>query len=121
MIDPLEAFKQANGLMTPLFPATSRYYGLGTGQLTASDGRVTSYLRRRFVPQTENFATLSEHQVVAGDRGDNLAARYLGDPEQYYRLCDANGVMRPEELTETIGRMVRITLPEGIPGGEDGS
>jgi hypothetical protein len=24
--------------------------------------------------------------------------------------------MRPDELTETVGRRLRITLPEGIPG-----
>jgi hypothetical protein len=34
-----------------------------------------------------------------------------------WRLCDANGAMRPDELTETPGRRLRITLPEGIPGG----
>ena len=41
---------------------------------------------------------------------------YLGDPEQFWRVCDANRAMRPDELTETIGRRLRITLPEGIPG-----
>ena len=51
-----------------------------------------------------------------GDRLDNLAARYLGDPEQFWRLCDANGAMRPDELTQTSARRLRITLPEGVPG-----
>jgi len=119
-MDPMQAFMQANGLVTPLFSATSRYYGLAAAQMTAPDGRVIAYVRRRFVPPPENFATLSEHQVVAGDRPDNLAARYLGDPEQFWRLCDGNGVMRPDELTATIGGFIRITLPEGVPGGEDG-
>ena len=49
-------------------------------------------------------------------RLDNLAAEYLGDPEQFWRICDANGVLRPDELTDTIGRRIRITLPDGIPG-----
>jgi len=39
----------------------------------------------------------------------------LGDPELFWRVCDANRAMRPDELTETIGRRLRITLPEGIP------
>jgi gamma-glutamyltranspeptidase/glutathione hydrolase len=43
-------------------------------------------------------------------------AQYLGDPEQFWRLCDANAAMHPEELTDAIGRTLRITLPEGIPG-----
>ncbi len=54
--------------------------------------------------------------VAQGDRLDNIAAKYLGDPEQYWRICDANGAMRPDELIETIGRQLRITLPEGVPG-----
>ena len=47
-----------------------------------------------------------------------LAAGYLGDAELYWRLADANGAMRPRDLTETAGARVRITLPEGMPGGD---
>jgi hypothetical protein len=118
-MDPVQAFMQANGLSTPLYPPTSRYYGIASAQTTAPDGSTLTYLKRRLVPPPENFATLAEHQVVAGDRVDNLAARYLGDPEQYWRLCDANGAMDPSALTEVIGRYIRITLPEGVPGGDD--
>ena len=49
-------------------------------------------------------------------RLDDMYRRSLGDPEQFWRLCDANGAIRPDELTETIGATVRITLPQGIPG-----
>jgi hypothetical protein len=45
-------------------------------------------------------------------------ARLIGDPELFWQLCDSNGAMQPDELTETIGRKIRITLPEGIPGGQ---
>jgi hypothetical protein len=58
---------------------------------------------------------VQEHSVAEGERLDNITAQYLGDPEQFWRLCDANDAMRPEELTETVGRRLRITLPEGIP------
>lgn len=118
-MDPIEAFMQANALTTPLFPPTSRYHGIAAAQLTLPDGTTVAYLKRRFVPPPENFALLQEHMVAAGDRLDNLAARYLGDPQQYWRICDANGAMRPDELTETAGRRLRITLPEGIPGAPD--
>jgi hypothetical protein len=118
-MDPVQAFLQANGLTTPLYPSTSRYYGIASAQTTAPDGTVITYLKRRFVPPPEHFATLAERQVVSGDRVDNLAARYLGDPEQYWRLCDANGAMDPQALTEVVGSVVRITLPEGVPGGDD--
>lgn len=97
------------------FPITSRYYGVPTNTLT-TDSRTIVYLRRRFVPPPERFALLQEHTVVEGDRLDNLTAHYLGDPEQFWRICDANVAIRPGELTETIGRRLRITLPEGISG-----
>lgn len=66
------------------------------------------------MPQPEDFVTLQQHRFVAGDRLDNIAAKYLGDPEQFWRLCDSNNAMEPEELEE-VGLSIRITLPEGIP------
>jgi hypothetical protein len=97
------------------FPPTSRYATVPKAQWTAPDGGVIVYLRRRFLPPPERFALLQEHAVVEGDRLDNLTARYLGDPEQFWRLCDANNAMFPTELTDSVGRRLRITLPEGIP------
>jgi hypothetical protein len=97
-----------------MFEPTSRYYTIETVKMTVGDGsepRVVSYKRRRIIPSSEALATLVEHAVVEGDRPDNLAARYLGDPEQFWRICDANNVLRPEELTEEIGRTVKIGLP----------
>jgi hypothetical protein len=40
----------------------------------------------------------------------------LGDPCFFWRLCDANNAMRPQDLTSTIGRDLKITLPFGITG-----
>lgn len=97
-----------------MFPITSRYYMTKTAQLSRADGEDVVYLRRRFVPSPERFELLTEHTVTEGERLDNITARYLGDPEQFWRVCDSNGAMRPDELTETIGRRLRITLPEGI-------
>ena len=98
-----------------MFPINSRYYGIATVTLETQDGKQIVFLRRRFVPPPERFDLLTEHTVSEGERLDNITALYLGDPEQFWRVCDANGVIRPEELTETIGRKIRITLPEGIP------
>ncbi len=98
------------------FPANSRYYGSDTLELNLAMGLTVVYLPRRFVPPPENFALLQEHTVTEGDRLDNVTARYLGDPEQFWRVADANCAMRPEDLTAEIGRRLRITLPEGIPG-----
>jgi hypothetical protein len=99
-----------------MFSITSRYYNLEQLKFEMADGRKIVYVRRRFIPAADRFALLQEHSVAEGERLDNITALYLGDPEQFWRLCDANNAMRPEELTETIGRRLRITLPEGIPG-----
>jgi len=117
MTDPLQAFLQANALTAPAFAPDSRYHGLEITQWQRADGEILSYVRRRFIPPPESFATLVEHTVEVGDRLDNLAARYLGDPQQYWRLCDGNGAISPDELTDTVGKRLRITLPEGVPGG----
>jgi len=101
-------------------PPTSRYHGLDVGEVVSPDGVTRTYLRRRFVPPPERFALLTEHVVTGGDRLDRITAAYLGDPEQFWRVCDANRAMRPDELTEVIGRRLRISLPEGIPGRPDG-
>lgn len=117
MNDPFQALE---ALLNPAensaaqFPPTSRYHGVGSAQYAAPDGGTIPYLRRRFVPAPERFATLQEITVADRERLDQLAAKHLGDPEQFWRLCDANGVLRPEEL-EIIGRHLRVTLPEGIP------
>ena len=98
-----------------MFSLTSRYNGIPTATLETDDGTKYVYVRRRFVPPPEHFALLFEYTVTQGERLDVITAQFLGDPEQFWRLCDANGVIRPDEL-ETIGRRLRVTLPEGIPG-----
>ena len=110
MIDPSQALQQIlqpGGLKNTLFPPTSRYYGIETATLETTEGKTIIYLCRRFCPSPERFALLQEHVVVQGDRLDNITAKYSGDPEQFWRICDANAAMRPDELTETIGRRLR--------------
>jgi hypothetical protein len=97
-------------------PPTSRYYPVEQKMLELPDGTSIPYLGRRFVPLPERFATLEMHTVEQGERPDQVAYQHLGDPEQFWRICDANGVLYPEELTERPGSQIRITLPEGIPG-----
>jgi hypothetical protein len=102
--------------MDVIFPPTSRYALTPTATWIDADGSEHVCLRRRFVPAPEKFATLGWHRVAQGERLDNITANYLGDPEQFWRLCDANRALRPEELTDSVGRALRITLPDGIPG-----
>jgi hypothetical protein len=115
-----DALKQLDNLLANAtagsrpFPPNSRYNGIATLDHVLPDGREVNYLARRFVPPMERFTPFANHVVIAGDRLDTLAAKYLGDPEQYWKLCDANGALRPDELTEAIGRSLRIAMPEGF-------
>jgi len=119
MNDPLKALLEAGVLDISRFPPNSRYHSVPLATLEQPGQEPVAYLRRRFVPPPENFAVVQEYLVVQGDRLDNLADRFLGDAELYWRLCDANGAVRPDELTETPGTTIVITLPEGMPGGSD--
>lgn len=97
-----------------MFDRNSRYYGLPTLALTVSgpDGspRDVRYVSRRFVPRDPG-PIIVEHSVMQGERLDNITARYLGDPTQFWRVCDSNTILRPDELTASVGRIIRIALP----------
>ena len=102
-----------------LFSPTSRYYTIETASLEIDGGPAGAseivYLKRRFLPPAESFALLQEHTVEEGDRLDNITARYLGDPLQFWRICDANNAMNPTGLTAEVGRRLRVSLPAGLP------
>lgn len=98
-----------------MFEPTSRYSAIETASITITTGdgdlREVRYAKRRFIPSSEGMTTLVEHTVAQGERLDNITARYLGDPTQFWRVADANNVLRPEELTEEIGTVIKIALP----------
>ncbi len=116
---PLQALLNMGVVPAVTFPANSRYYGFSTLTHTSPDGSTVSYLQRRFVPQpgAPNYSTVARHTVVQGDRLDLIAANYIGDPVMFWLICDANAAIRPDQLTETPGTVLNITLPRGIPGG----
>jgi hypothetical protein len=94
-----------------MFESTSRYYGLTT-KTYAEDGRDILYKARRFLPQGESLPLLREVVVAELDRMDLIAARTLGDPEQFWRVCDANNAMNPFALTDQPGRILRVAVPQ---------
>lgn len=97
-----------------MFPVTSRYHRIEAATYETTDGREIVYLRRRFLPNAAAMPTLMEHMVTQGERLDNITARYLSDSEQFWRLCDANNTMKPDELTEEIGRRLKVPLIQGV-------
>jgi len=120
MSDPVQALFQVGLLRSTAFPPNSRYHSTDTATHSRADGTVVVYLRRRIVPPPERFALIRQYTVREGDRLDRVAAKEIGDPELFWLICDANGAIRPNELMDTVGRRIRITLPEGVPGPGQG-
>jgi hypothetical protein len=98
-----------------MFEPTSRYYPLATATLTVTrpDGTRVEirYVRRRIIPPADGDTVLVEHTVTEQERLDHITARYLDDPTQFWRVCDANVVLRPDEL-ERVGRTIRLVMPK---------
>jgi len=94
-----------------MFEPTSRYYTIDTATRTQADGRVVAYKRRRFLPRGEALLALAELTVAPGERLDVLSARAVGDPEQFWRICDANNAMYPPDLVAMPGQRLRVPVP----------
>jgi hypothetical protein len=94
-----------------MYTPTSRYYAIETAKIDIN-GRTIVYTRRRFLPRAEDMPLLAEATVIQGDRLDVITARTLGDPEQFWRICDANNAMSPFDLTAQPGRVLRIPIPQ---------
>lgn len=95
-----------------MFEPNSRYYAIETVTTTLPDGRAATFKRRRFAPRGESMRLLQEAFVGQGERLDLVTARTLGDPEQFWRICDANEALDPSSLTGVPGRSLRIPIPE---------
>jgi nucleoid-associated protein YgaU len=94
-----------------MFARGSRYEKVPEDVHVDASGREIPYKLLRLLPSAP--ATVQTHLVVDGDRLDLLAHRYLGNPELFWRICDANGALRPEELTREAGR--HLGIPIGVP------
>jgi len=106
----------AAGTGAPTNPS-SRYYGFAVRYFTRPDGVQVAYLQRRVIPQPDIYTSLQNYVVVDGDRLDNLATKYLGDPLLFWMIADANVASNPDELTAQVGRTIQIPLASGIPPG----
>ena len=97
-----------------MFEPDSRYYSLATKTFiviaAGGETREVRYVERRFVPQ-DSGPILAEHSVVQEERLDQITAKYLSDPAEFWRVADANELLRPEELTDEIGRRIVIAMP----------
>jgi nucleoid-associated protein YgaU len=96
---------------------SSRYYGATTEQWVLPGGTPVMYLARRIVPQASTYSATQTYTIAEGDRLDNLAARFLGDPLLYWMICDANAARDPEKLTTQAGCAILIPVASTTPPG----
>jgi hypothetical protein len=91
-----------------MFTRTSRYNGVPQAIVTTPSGREIAYVRLRTIPSPPAFRV---HIVAREDRIDRVAYAYFRDPEQFWRLCDANAAMRPDDLLAEIRRRLNVPMP----------
>lgn len=113
--DLVQQLIDAGAISANPFTANSRYNGVAFGvYVSAADPDGVPYVLRRFIPQQRDIAIAAQHTVQGAERPDVLAAQVLGDAELYWRLADANLVIDPFELTDTVGARISIPLPPGF-------
>jgi len=61
------------------------------------------------VPDPPNEQLLGIHVLREGERIDHLAFRYLENPAGFWRICEMNGAMLAEAITEKP----QISIPAG--------
>jgi nucleoid-associated protein YgaU len=92
-----------------VFVRGSRYENVADAVWRDSAGTEIVYKRLRIIP---NPTAIQAHRVAAGDRLDLIAFRFYQDPEQFWRICDANRALLPDDLVRAPGRILAIPLAE---------
>lgn len=90
------------------FPG-SRYADLTTYSVTLANGKVQATR----LPTPGLAAVLGYYRRGAGDRLDQISARFLADATQFWRICDANGAVVPDALAAATLVGVPIDAPTG--------
>jgi hypothetical protein len=90
-----------------MFARGSRYEQVAQDIHTDPSGRQIVYVLLRLIP---DVPVQQVHTVAMGERLDLIANHYFADPEQFWRICDANQVLRPADLTELPGQ--RLLIPQ---------
>ncbi len=90
-----------------MFFKGSRYAAVPAVLYVDERGREIPYKRLRLLP---NPPVQQAHVVAQGERLDGIAYRYYRDPEQFWRIADANGALEVEALTQIVGRRLGIPL-----------
>ena len=92
-----------------MFFKGSRYENVPNTTYVDAGGREIHYKTTRFIADTP---AVTGYRVVAGERLDHIAWRHFRDPERFWRICDANRALWPDDLLE-LEAILRIPASEG--------
>ncbi len=93
-----------------MFFKGSRYTKVEDATFTTADGREVTYKKTRFIPPTTGRFG---HVLGEGERLDHIAWRYYRDAERFWRICDANAALWPDDLLDEAGRTILVPPSEG--------
>ena len=94
-----------------MFFRGSRYEPIKDAEKETANGRVIRYKRMRFIPGDQGRLS---YVVKDGERTDTVAYNTVGDPEQFWRLCDVNRTQRPVDLSDPPGAPISVPGPGGV-------
>jgi nucleoid-associated protein YgaU len=80
-----------------MFFKGSRYQKVGTDEIEHESGRVVKYKMTRITPRARIVST---HVVRSWERLDHIASAVYADPTAFWRICDANDALWPEDMQE---------------------
>ncbi len=92
-----------------MFFKGSRYEKVPEAMLTDANGRVIRYKTTRFIVDP---LALVGHRVLNGERLDHVAWQHFRDAERFWRICDTNRALWPDDLLEEAA-VLRIPASEG--------
>lgn len=93
-----------------MFFQGSRYQNVDTAQITDATGRVIPYKKVRFIPPTP---AVVGHTVKQAERLDQISYGYYKDAQRFWRICDANLAMWPDDLVSKANATILIPPAEG--------
>ena len=93
----------------------SRYAATQTAVYETEDGTRVLYLQRRFLPQPGDVPSARDfHTLDRDERLDTVAVAVIGDPQAYWRVCDANGALNPFDLLDETDGHLRVPTGQTI-------
>jgi hypothetical protein len=92
-----------------MFDPDSRYANLQPLTVAGPNGNPVQIVPIRFIASTD--AVISR-RIAQGDRPDLLAYEFYKEPQLFWRVADANEVMRPSELVADPGSLIGIPTKE---------